>query len=353
MSINIKAIKHTSHSLLLHTPMRIFLKSLFITLSVVTGATFLYSAWTKGGVFFYSEWTPVLPIQPFEYMFVEYLRFPWILAAISARFMVGLEAALGALIMLHFFGKGKSILKGAFVLVVIFSIYLVWLWATVGDDVNCGCFGDVIWMSPSASLVKNVVLLLVIGILIKFHHGLAVRWGQMATGLLLIGGISLPFFIVPLSQMEPNWLRKGSYEIELAPLYEPKRDDTTVAITYPAIPNADLRKGKHIIAFVSPSCEHCRIAVRKMRLMKKSNPELPFFIIVGGVASDLTDFWKETKAQDMPYMRLHRDPFLNYTGGMFPLILWIEDSRVVAKSTYNTLYQGEIEKWLKGGAKPE
>ncbi len=318
--------------------MRIFIKSLLILLSLVTGATFLYSAWTK-----------VLPIQPFEYTMVEFLHFPWIVATIGARLMIGLEAALGGLMVLHLFGNNKSVLKSAFALLIVFSIYLVWLWATAGNDVNCGCFGDAIWMSPSVSLVKNAILLLFVGLLIRYHQGLSFKMSDTATSTLWLLGIVLPFLLFPISPGKPDWLKKESYKIDLAPLYTPIKDDTAaLRVPYPAVPSTDLAKGKHILAFLSPGCEHCRLAARKMSLMKKSDPSLPFFMIIGGIASDLTDFWKYTNSQNVPYMRLHRDPFLHYTGGVFPLIIWVEDGQVKAKSTYNSLNQDEIEKWIKG-----
>jgi hypothetical protein len=316
--------------------MRIFFKYLLILLSVITGTTFLYSAWTK-----------VLPIQPFEYTMVEFLHFPWIVATVGARFMVGLEAALGGLMVLHLFGKRNLVLKLAFGLIVLFSIYLVWLWATAGNDVNCGCFGDEIWMSPSVSLGKNAVLLLFIGILIRFHEGLSFKMDELTTKSLLALGIILPFILFPMSTGTPNWLKKDSYTIDLAPLYKPIMDDTVaLRVPYPAVPAIDLTKGKYVLAFLSPGCEHCRFTARKMSLMKKSDPELPFFMIIGGIASDLTDFWKYTNAQNVPYMRLHRDPFLNYTGGVFPLIVWVNNGRVEAKSSYNSLNQNEVKKWL-------
>jgi hypothetical protein len=316
--------------------MRIFVKSLLILLSLLTGATFLYSAWTK-----------VLPIQPFEYTMVEYLHFPWLLAAIAARFMVGLEAALGGLMVLHLYGRGKLVLKAAFLLLIVFSIYLVWLWATAGNNINCGCFGDEIWMSPSVSLVKNAVLLAIIGVLLRFHNGLVFRWHNKITIALLCATTILPFILYPITIGAPSWVKKGGYKIDFAPLYHPIVDDSdAIKVPYPQTPDKDLSKGSYIIAFLSPSCEHCRIAARKMSLMKRDNPAIPFFIIIGGIASDLSDFWKTTKAEHIPWMRLHRDPFLNYTGGMFPLIIWVNNGTVEAKSTYNTLNQNEIEKWL-------
>src|ERR1035437_4715925 len=147
-----------------------FIRIAFIILSVAVGATFLYSAYTK-----------LYPIQPFEYTMVEFVHLPWMVAAIAARFLVGMEAGLGALIALHLFGKNKWALKTAFLILIIFSIYLISLWITAGNNVNCGCFGDAIWMSPSASLIKNAVLLIIAGLLIRYHKGFSFPWSKIIT----------------------------------------------------------------------------------------------------------------------------------------------------------------------------
>lgn len=318
--------------------MRLASKILLIILSVATGSLFLYSAWTK-----------VLPIQPFEYTMVEYLHFPWLVATVAARLMVGLEAALGGLLVLHLFGRNRIILKVAFAMVLVLSAYLIWLWATAGNNVNCGCFGDAIWMSPSASLIKNAGLLLVIGILIRFHNGLSFKRSNALANWLFAAGVALPFILFPMSRTTPNWLNKGSYELDLAPFYNPIIDDSeALKVPYPATAPADLAHGKYVVAFLSPGCEHCRFTARKMALMRRSDSTLPFLMVIGGIASDLSDFWKATNAKNVPWMRMHRDPFLKYTGGVFPLIVWVDNGKVVARSTYNSLNQQAVKDWITG-----
>jgi len=292
-------------------------KILLIFLSIVTGVTFLYSAYTK-----------LFPIQSFEYTMVEFIHLPSTVAAIAARFFTGLEAGLGGLMVLHLYGKNKWVLKAAFALLLAFSIYLVWLWITAGNQVNCGCFGDAIWMSPSASLIKNAVLLAITGLLIRYHKGFEFRWAGIATPTLLICTIALPYILFPLH---------SRYKMDFKPLYTA---DTT------NVPVIDLSKGKHIIAFLSPSCIHCRRAGLKMHKMKENNPSLPFYLVIGGVKSDLADFWKESNAQNIPYSRLPQEPFMKYTHGVFPTILWVNNGWVEASTNYTDLNQKVIEKWM-------
>ena len=191
-------------------PSRIFL----IIITIAAGGLFLYSAYTK-----------TIPIQTFEYTMVEYAHLPWLLDAIGARFFVGLEAGLGALIALHLFGNRKWILKLALALLVFFSTYLAYLWIKVGNNVNCGCFGDAIWMNASTSLIKNAILLIIIGILLKFQQGWQYKWARIVAPVVLVIVIILPFILFPLPPQQPDWLRKDKYKIDLSSLYAPAKKD--------------------------------------------------------------------------------------------------------------------------------
>ncbi len=293
-------------------------KALFTLLSVATGTLFLYSAYTK-----------LYPVQSFEYTLADQAHLSHKAASIAARFFVGLEAGLGSLIMLHFFGRRKWVLKAAFLLVTIFSIYLIWLWITAGNNVNCGCFGDAIWMSPAASLAKNAGLLAVLGLLIRFHNGFTYRWVNLSAVSFLIAAIASIYIFFPVFHR---------YKLDFTALYA----DSTLA------PSTDLSKGKHIIAFLSPSCMHCRKAGLKIRNMQLRDPSIPIYIVIGGTKSDLKDFWKDSQAEDVPHTRLDQDPFMKYTHGLFPTILWVNNGEVEADTGYPELSETVIEKWRRG-----
>ena len=297
--------------------MKILYRIFWVILSILTGALFLYSAFTK-----------LYPIQSFEYTLIDQVHLPRIVAAIASRFFIGLEMGLGALITLHLFGKNKWVLKTAFALLVFFSIYLVWLWITAGNNVNCGCFGDAIIMSPSASLLKNGALLIIIGLLIRYHNGFNYKWVKVASLTALLCTIACTYIFFPIVKR---------YKIDLTALYT---SDKNLA------PTIDLTKGKYIIAFVSPSCIHCRRAALKMHNMRLRNPNIPFFMVIGGTTSDLNDFWKASNAQDLPYTRLAQEPFMKYTHGLFPTILWVNNGQVEADTGYPELSQPVIEKWM-------
>ena len=307
--------------------MKVLSKAILITLSVLYGAVFLYSAYTKA-----------FPIQSFEYTLVEFLHLNWFWAAVAARFFIGLETGIGVLMVLNLCGNRKWILKLSAGILVVFSIYLTYLWGRYGNAVNCGCFGDAIWMSPAASLIKNGVLLMATLILLRYHDGLRYRWGHFAGCFLLIACITLPYILLSIPTNEPNWLRKNGYMLDLSPFYAREHEPVVI----------DLKKGKYVIAYLSQRCPHCRIAAYKMHLMKQNNPSLPFFMVIGQgkTKSELTDFWNATHAQNIPYTRLDEQNFLRATGGIFPLIVWVNNGKVEAKAEYINLSQKAIENWL-------
>jgi hypothetical protein len=304
--------------------------ALFALLSVAMGLLFLYSAFSKV--------VTVSSYETFRYTIVEYIHIPWIPAAILACFMIGIEFALAALLILNIYGRRKWVAKSALALIIVFSVYLVYLWALMGDDVNCGCFGDAIWMSPSTSLIKNAITAAVLLLLIKFHNGLRFRRDWIVILILGIAGVVSPFIMYPIPDSSPEWIKGKGFKLDLSSLYAPGKTDA---------PTTDLTKGKHVIAFVSLSCPHCQMAAYKMHVMKVKNPSLPFQLVYAGKDKYKAEFFKKSKATNMPATRLDADTFTGLVGWSWPVIYLVKDGWVVAKTTYVQMDQGEIEKWLK------
>lgn len=300
---------------------------LLTIVSILMGSLFLYSAFTK-----------VSPIQTFEYTLVEFVHMPWWMAAIGSRLLIGLETAIGAMMILNMYGFRKWVLRLSLLILAVFSIYLIYLWAAVGNDVNCGCFGDQVFMSPSTSLLKNAVMIIVTFILLKYHNGLQQKWANYVNIIGFVVVAALPYFLYYIPSSEPSYLKEDSYDLDLSAIYESEEQ---------APPALDIRKGKHIVAFMSLTCPHCKIAAYKMQLMKKDNPDISMFMVLNGDSTALAPFWEKTKAQDIPYIILLGRDFTSLSGFRLPAIYWVNDSRVEAKSTYLDLNQAKIEAWMK------
>ncbi|MGN6478343.1 MAG: MauE/DoxX family redox-associated membrane protein [Flavipsychrobacter sp.] len=299
-------------------------------LSIAIGALFLFSAFTK----IYD----LESFEGFQYTIVEYVHVPWILATLGARILIGMEAALGLLMAIQFYGRKKWVLKLAIFLLIIFSVYLVYLWAAVGNNVDCGCFGDYLKMTPAVSILKNAALLIGIYLLIRFCNGIKFKRQEWITWILLIGLTIAPFIIYPLPNTQPDWLNKDKYKINLSSLYASGKTDA---------PKEDLYRGKHVIAFFSLKCPHCRMAAKKMHIMKEKNPSLPFYMVVAGNDKYMAPFFEDTHAQNIPYTKLNSEEFTAIAGFSWPAIFLVNNGMVEAQTNYINMNQAEIEDWLK------
>lgn len=297
-----------------------------IVLSAILGAFFIFSAWTK-----------TEPIQYFEYTMESQLHLPHNLASFAARFFIGLEAGLGFLLLMNIFGYRRWVLKVCVALVALFSVELLYLLILHGNEVNCGCMGDIAPMSPVISLLKNAGLLACLFVLVKWHHtndGPIIDFGSIGFCIIII---VIPFMLFPMMQQ---------IKMPLSKLY------TSTASEHPKV---ELRKGKHILTFMSLTCPHCRHAATKMVQLQKGNPAIPFyFAIAAGTDSTreerFKDFVAETKFKDIPYSFVDSKDFIDMiqrsgSNGV-PVILWMQDTTVVRKVNMDDLNQKEIEAWL-------
>ena len=74
------------------------------------------------------------------------------LAAHLTRFFIGLEFALGVLLFFPYYTK--KVVLFSIGLLGVFSLHLAYLFF-LGDNENCGCFGEMISMNPAQSLQKT------------------------------------------------------------------------------------------------------------------------------------------------------------------------------------------------------
>ncbi len=301
--------------------MSALVRFLLVLLSVATGAVFIYSAYTKA-----------FPIYSFEATLVEYAHFPALLAGIASRIFVSLEAAMGLLILLNIYGWRKWVLWFTIALLMVFNIYLIYLWVVYGSAVNCGCFGDAIWMNAPMSLLKNAFLLAALGTLVKYHRGITLKWTPIVY-------ISVPLSLLICSFIAFPLFQDAGAKPDITSWYSGK------AVTI--VPSVDLRKGKHVLAFLSPSCSHCMKAAKKMHDIHLQYPNTSFFMVIGGTESKLDSFWKHSEAEDLPYTRMEKEAFLKNTGGVFPRIVLLKNGTIVAHTGYKELNAETLNNWMK------
>jgi uncharacterized membrane protein YphA (DoxX/SURF4 family) len=313
------------------------MKSILIKTSIFILCSFM------GLVFIYSGYTKLYPIEPFEYTFVDLGIGGWRLAPFIARFMIGLEFFIGLLLIFGLFIKRFTI-KLTVASLLLFCIYLIFVVLNTGNNSNCGCFGTAISMTPLQALIKNAIMLVVCFFIYKYYNGLNYgKIGKWIFGTLLITSFALPHILnyVDFNYSEAYLTKKEDhFKLELDSLYKNAKIHT---------PPKTLSTGKHVIAFMSMSCPHCRIAAKKLRLMKEQNPDISFYLVLNGDYKKIQPFFEDTKAQNIDYCVLNGKSFVYLAGLDMPAIFMVNNSVVENWINYMQLDQSEIEKWL---AKP-
>jgi uncharacterized membrane protein YphA (DoxX/SURF4 family) len=312
--------------------MNLIKKIIAILLSIALGLVFIYSGYTK--------LEPV--IETFEFTFVDIGIANWYTAPIIARLLITLEFVIGLLLVLNY--KLKSFtLKATIGLLAFFIIYLSIQIALNGNNGNCGCFGEVHYMTPLQAIIKNIIMIGMALVVYYFYEGWKVKYNALLLTTLSAICLTITFIRNPVdySYTSNNLDEKINYPLELNLLYQP--DDTSKV----EIPKYELRKGKHVVAFLSLSCPHCRIAAKKFRLIKKNNPEISiYFVLNGDKGIKLKDFLDDTKATNIPYSFCLGKSFVQLASSRLPRIYYLNNGIVEKKVDYFELNQYEIEKWL-------
>jgi hypothetical protein len=292
-----------------------------------------------------SGYLKLYPIEPFEYNFVRLGIANWYTAPVIARGLISIEFILGLLLLFQM-PFGKRTLQATIALLIFFTLYLLFQLLTEGNVGNCGCFGTYLEMTPLESIVKNMMMMgIALWLLLTRQYSMQwilqkPKWKEAVLIFVLGVSIPLPYLLNTPEFVIQNQFEKKSiaYTLNLSPLYNEEERR----------PNVDLRKGKHILSLMSLRCEHCKKAAFKMAIMYKRHPEIPFFnLYKGNPDKYLRSFFEFTHADSIPYMIYNSDHFITLSGGELPAIYWLNDGVVENTSTYLTLNETEILRWLQ------
>lgn len=298
-----------------------------------------------GLVFLYSGYTKLYPvIETFEFTFVDIGIANWYTAPVIARILIGLEFFIGALLIINYNLK-KFTLPLTVGLLLFFIIYLLIQIGVSGNQGNCGCFGEHLKMTPLQAIIKNIVMIAGAVVVYFLFEGWKIKFNKTFLLIFALPPFAIPFVMNPVdySYTSNNLDEKVDYKLELDLLYQP---EDTVKVK---VPKQELRTGKHVVAFLSLSCPHCRIAAKKFRLIKKNNTDLSIYFVLNGDKEKYQSFIDDTKADNIPYSYCNGKTFVQLASTSLPRIYYLDNSIVVKKVDYYELNQYAIEDWVNKG----
>jgi uncharacterized membrane protein YphA (DoxX/SURF4 family) len=299
------------------------MKTSYILLRIVIGVTFIISGIMK-----------LYPIEFFENDLLHNGLSSESLVPYQSRLLIAAELYLGVVLILGIFLKWS--IRLSLIMLLVYTGWLIILIAQKGNTGNCGCFGDIIQMTPLQAIIKNVVLSIFLVLLS--------RWTPVAQFKLQRGGAiagfivatSLPFILNPIFFTTPTVFNaEGRPQIKI---FELGADSTQIA-SYVA--------NKKIIAFFLSGCEHCRLAASRMEAIKKSNTNLPLFAVIQSSSDEsLKEFLAKSNIS-FPYVTTpDLTAMVRVAGSDYPIIYYVNNGFIEKSLSMYDLSENDMTEWL-------
>jgi len=287
--------------------------------------------------------SPYFAISTFEVKQLYPMGFSESFAPIFSRVLIGIELALGLLLLQKNYLR-KFIIPVTILLLVIFIGHLSYVtFLSGGNSGNCGCFGELLPMTPIEAILKNIVAvaLLVYLFYLLPKEGKDGNFWILTT--VLFASILWIYMLAPIQPAESNFsvstpeetttdsipetivdttktaivvkdtvkkVAEVTKEVVKAEITEPAKHKSGYAQYFPSID-----KGRKTLCFFVPGCDHCRDAAKELTEMKKNTKDFPeiSIIFMNEEADLIPAFFKYAGAQ-YPYKIIEIIPFWKVLG---------------------------------------
>jgi glutaredoxin len=285
-------------------------------------------------VFLFSAISKLSDIEPFEWTFIDIGISNMLWASVIAHIFIGLEFLIALFLLFHIYLKQVTY-PVTIALLLLLTGYLIILIVQQGNNGNCGCFGNWLYMHPLDAIWKNLAMIAATVLLIYIYPIRPYKNQEWISAVLGMASLVATFIVSPLNTNHKPEVSNEPLQLNL--LYA----DSTNR------PNIELRTGKHIIVYMSLTCPHCKKAAYLLHILKRQNPQIPVYLVISGHPDNKKAFFDETKAGDLPYLLFKdTDAFQEMAGPGVPAIYWVNNSVIERESTYLQLDPADIKEWL-------
>ena len=264
-------------------------------LQLLLGITFLFSAYTKAvGPGFFEITLMDQGIAPDR-----------IIASYLARFFIGLEFALGFLMLLPFYVK--RLMQFTFFLLGGFTLHLIYLWS-IGDTDNCGCFGEMISMTPEQSIIKNIIMLAIAVAIFKTAETKKIK--KSIPVIFSAFTIISMWIILPI----PN---HNDFPFDSFTHFEPRG-------------RVDLSSGEKLVAIFNLDCEHCQETANELGKLKRSVDNFPeLYVLYFQEGSTSVEYFESITQSFFPYDLIEVNTFFDLIGDSPPRVYNLKEGKVL------------------------
>jgi len=304
-------------------------KHLPLIVRILVSALFLLSAVAKS-----------FPIWAFEKQLVDLGIIDWCYAPHLARLIIALETAIAIAILQKHYLK-TFVIPVTIILLIGFCAHLGIQMVEHGPmNGNCGCFGQLIPMTPLEAFIKNIITILLMVYLYRNVENKPKGENKFVV-ILFIYFLSafLMFFFFPFCpcnktkspqivapEIISDTTKTDSLKIESTEVKDTSKDKVieivkqkdsvkkieldlgpTKTVSKFAIYNnfsgksVNLDEGKKIVCLFVPGCDHCRDAAKELAILKKKHNLPPIYILfMDEETFKIPEFFTETKS-NFPY----------------------------------------------------
>ena len=248
-------------------------KNLPLIIRVLMSALFLLSAVAK----LYP--TPMYGItKTFEEGQLIPMGFSEGIAPYFSRFIIAIEFFIAFAVLQKNYLK-KLVIPTSILMIFVFSLHLAYS-LFLGDSENCGCFGELIPMSPLQALIKNIITIGILGYLYKNttddkENSFSKLSVQLLTVLLVM------FAFLPVSSQTKS-----------------EGNSFVLFVEDESFKNSEDYK---ILCYFDAGCEHCQHAARSIDSLSNLSDNFPPVHIV----------FSDTEQENIP-------KFFEYVGNQYP-----------------------------------
>lgn len=290
--------------------------------------------------------SPYFAISTFEVKQLYPMGFSEGFAPYFSRILIGIEFALGILILQKNFLR-SIVIPATFLLLAVFVGHLtIETISNGGNSGNCGCFGSLLPMTPIEAILKNVVAMGLLGwlyIIIPKTGEKTHNFWVLTT--ITFGAILAMFMVAPIQPVESSFSVSSPEEtvidstetaidtskVDVVPVTTTKDTLKKVEVAKVDAEAEDLEpkkhksgytqyfshidKGRKTLCFFVPGCDHCRVAAKELTELKKTNKNFPeiSIIFMNEEADLIPAFFKEAGAE-YPYKIIEIIPFWKVLG---------------------------------------
>lgn len=294
-----------------------------LTARMILGAIFIVSAVAK-----------IVGIDSFEIYIFSYNVLPLNCAMLAARLIIVAELLTGLGLTVNVWRRFVN--SCTILLLTVFTLFLGYA-ALMGRTDSCQCMGSLVELNPLQSLLKNAVLALLLVVAMR-----ARPWNWRPKWYVWLP-VVVTVCVVPFILSAPdNWLFGPAEELYNAPKLEEAMGEQGV------LHELDLDEDRHVVAFLSPGCQFCRMTDEKLTYICRRNDLDSTAVVYLAPTADTTISLPslDTTAFIHPCYLISNLDFVQITYGQRPMVFLMEDGEVKATCHYRNIDERQITTFL-------